>query len=700
VKVFCAASLIGVLLVSGCGRDDASHNSHTSNDPAQSLGIHVLSTRPDMVTGGDALVRIDSSGIDLNNVRIVLADMDISHYFQRVPMENSLLGLVDGLQPGPNTLTAMDGAGSARSQITLLNHPITGPVVSGPHLQPFVCTTTANGLGPALDPHCTAETQVNYFYRNHAGDFRHINDITAPYPEDMRTISLGDTSVPFIIRLESGTINRAIYHLAVLDDPHRTYGAWDPVTSWNQRLAVSFDDGCGTQYTQGWRSHEDALNPLLLSKGFAHLVSSFNVMGHQCNDALAAETLMLLKEHFIENFGIPQWTVGLGSAAGAAQQLLIAQNFPGLLDGLLSERSLSDIFTFAQEAADCRLLRHYFEHSDLNWTAEKINAVTGYASDTCTALENSLLPVLMADIGCELAEALIYHPDTNPSGARCTLYDSNIASVGRSPETGFANQLLDNVGVQYGLQAMRDGIISVAEFLDMNTSIGGLNNDGQLQSNRHSASIAGLRMAYRSGRINLGAGSLGSIPIIQYRPYTDELDDLHNRLHDFQTRQRLLNANGNSSNQLIWVYPSIEMTHEIKESGLETMTRWLDNLSLNDSDAPPPIQTERARPATATDACWDSARNRIDDTFEYEGSSPCSTLYPTYRNPRLVAGSPLAEEAIKCSLAPAIRADYPARMTSEEWTALQNIFSLGVCDYTQAGPGQEQPAGTFPRLPL
>ena len=33
---------------------------------------------------------------------------------------------------------------------------------------------------------------------------------------------------------------------------------------------------------------------MILGKGFAHVVSSFNVMGHQCNDSLSAETLMML----------------------------------------------------------------------------------------------------------------------------------------------------------------------------------------------------------------------------------------------------------------------------------------------------------------------------------------------------------------------------------------------------------------------
>lgn len=155
--IICAFTLI----LSGCSRDtDPQH------EAAQTLAISVLSTRPDMVSGGDALVRIDSSGIDLANVQIVLNDRDISAEFAPSVDSHSLQGLVEGLDDGPNTLEAMDGAGSARSQITLLNHPITGPIISGPPIEPFVCTTQDNGLGEALDDACTAVTQVRYFYNN------------------------------------------------------------------------------------------------------------------------------------------------------------------------------------------------------------------------------------------------------------------------------------------------------------------------------------------------------------------------------------------------------------------------------------------------------------------------------------------------------------------------------------------------------
>ena len=52
-------------------------------------------------------------------------------------------------------------------------------------------------------------------------------------------------------------------------------------------------------------------------------------MQQHCNDNLSGEALMMIKEHFIERYGVPAWTIGFGGSGGAIQQLLIAQNFPG-----------------------------------------------------------------------------------------------------------------------------------------------------------------------------------------------------------------------------------------------------------------------------------------------------------------------------------------------------------------------------------
>jgi hypothetical protein len=70
------------------------------------------------------------------------------------------VGLVDGLHDGANTVAARWGR-SAHGSLIATNYPITGPVFSGPRLQPFVCQTEvftlpdASKLGPPLDADCS-----------------------------------------------------------------------------------------------------------------------------------------------------------------------------------------------------------------------------------------------------------------------------------------------------------------------------------------------------------------------------------------------------------------------------------------------------------------------------------------------------------------------------------------------------------------
>ena len=56
--------------------------------------------------------------------------------------------------------------------------------------------------------------------------------------------------------------------------------------------------------------------------------------------------------------------------------------------------------------------------------------------------------------------ALRYDPVTNPRGARGTVYDAARNVYGINPVTGFALRPFDNVGVQYGLEALNRAQIS------------------------------------------------------------------------------------------------------------------------------------------------------------------------------------------------------------------------------------------------
>src|SRR4051794_21392058 len=91
------------------------------------IELKVLSGKAEMVSGGSALVQI--SGASLDHARVMLNGQDVTQSFRPGRTAGILVGRVDGLKPGANTLEA--GAGKLR----LVNHPIGGPVFSGPHQQ-------------------------------------------------------------------------------------------------------------------------------------------------------------------------------------------------------------------------------------------------------------------------------------------------------------------------------------------------------------------------------------------------------------------------------------------------------------------------------------------------------------------------------------------------------------------------------------
>src|SRR5262249_2796520 len=57
---------------------------------------------------------------------------------------------------------------------------------------------------------------------------------------------------------------------------------------------------------------------------------------------------------------------------------------------------------------------------------------------------------------------------------------ADLVNIYGQAATGFARSPWDNVGVQYGLQAMRDGVITTAEFLDLNARVGSWKEPSQM----------------------------------------------------------------------------------------------------------------------------------------------------------------------------------------------------------------------------
>ncbi len=667
------------------------------------LTITTLSSRPDMVSGGDALVEVKTSAT--SSVVVTLNGKDVSQAFHADPARGSLVGLVDGLRAGGNVIVAKAGSRTARLDVT--NFPITGPIVSGPHLTPFVCKTVESGLGEPLDADCSAPTRIEYFYKSMqepasdargrgpaASAFKPLADPAIPPADVARTTTSEGKTVPYIVRVESGTINRAIYRIAMLADP----------AGWNHRLLFSFGGGCGTNYNQGTNQATSVLSDAPLSRGFAYATSTQNVLQQHCNDKLSGEALMMIKEHVIERYGVPKWTMGIGGSGGSIQQLLIAQGFPGLLDGLLPSLTFPDSTSIEGSVTDCRLLVNYFKNDPTVWTKEKQVAVEGYSAGTCEAWDRSFVNIIVADrpTGCGITPELVYDPVKNPKGARCTTWDTSVALFGRDPATGFARRTLDNVGVQYGLRALNSGAITKSEFLDLNAKIGGFDNDGHARAERTVGDPEAVRLAYAAGRIDQAAGGLSSMPILHYRSYNDATGDIHTRERDFTMRERLRKANGRVDNQVIWVIPngSAGLAASVNGLAIDTMSQWLDGLTADTSAAPSVEKVKKAKPAAAVDACWTAEGAKIEEPATFDGPGTCNALYPSHTTPRLVAGANLTDDVLKCQLKPIEPKDYQVTFSAGELQQLRAIFSGGVCDYSKPSVNQRPMASTYLKLPL
>ena len=431
----------------------------------------------------------------------------------------TLIVRLKNLQPGRNVIEVGVKGRRPAVRLVVVNHSIAGPVMSGPHQTPFNCETQAFGFGQPLDANCAIATRVDYFYRSQQqqGNPFKPYEITQARPADLAmTTTLEGKTVPYIVRREMGTINRAVYAMAFLHEPGTPLP--DPWSSggatWNGRLIYTFGAGCQAGYHQGravggllanrnWLE-ESQLADHGIAKGYAVATSSLNAFGTNCDDVISAETMMMVKEHFIEQFGVPRYTIGSGRSGGSMQQHLIANNYPGLLDGLIPTASFADTITFINHVADCELLDEAFEASSLTWTDDQKTAVAGQANWQYCSRNGTAFPVLRAGYCDRTAVPAdqVFDPQTNPKGVRCTYQDNMVNVFGRDPTTGFARRPFDNVGVQYGLNALNDGTISFEQFIDLNRRVGGHDIDGKVVGLRTVADPEALRIAFQSGRVN------------------------------------------------------------------------------------------------------------------------------------------------------------------------------------------------------
>ena len=690
------------------------------------LRVETVPTSQHLISGGDALVRIEPIfGGSLPDVSVSVNGVDMTERFRPPPADwlgresDALLGLVDGLAVGDTTVV-VEYAGMPISSMTVTNYPVAGPIFSGEHLQPYICLedldldregqprrfAIGDGdflVGSALDDDCSLETRVDYLYRTTEGEgegaFGGLVD-PAQLPADVsRTTTTSGATVPYVVRLETGTINRAIYQMAILIDPDQPDPTpWDRPRGWNGRLVYTYGGGCEAGFFQG-TSTGGVLRDALLSKGYAVASSTLNVNRQGgCNDVLSAETTMMVKEHFSETFGPPIHTIGNGGSGGAMQQLLIAGAYPGILDGIMLTATFPDAVSYFVDTSECRLpLRRFLNEAELDDETKRV--VGGWATwETCDrSLGNRPNRIGPDDCPSEIPVEERYHPVNNPTGVRCSIYDGMRNVFGTriydgiepAPRAAFGRNPHGNVGVQYGLAALNEGLISKDLFIDLNEHVGGWDIDFGWRPERSEADPVAVRVAYETGRITSGGGGLATTPIIDERNYRDLAGDFHASYYSFVMRARLIRDNGHADN---YVLQRRTAPLSRAEENLALLDEWLTNITLDSSGDDFAV---RAKPEALVDACWNEDGNQIIEAQIFDTDrlfdnteGRCNTLYPIHTGPRMVAGGPLTNDVLKCQLKPLDRADYTVEFSGEEWTQLQRIFEDGVCDWAKPGVGQ------------
>jgi hypothetical protein len=685
--------------------------------PGQALEIKVLSNRADLVSGGDALVEIVlPKAATPEDLRVDVDGRDVSSVFQQPRADSRIVGLVTGLKDGANVVTAHLGKAGAR--LTITNHPIGGPIFSGPQVQPWVCAdpNSANLFHATSDAQCNAGHMGHLFYRTTAQCSQRSGDTPCfkPYdpsmglPADLaRTTTEQGTNVPYIVRVDRGVMNRAIYDFAVLFDPGMA-GRTAAFDAWNHKLLWSFGGGSGTPYRQlppnsSWQQLDYAL-----ARGYLVALSSHTDQQLNSNHVVAAETVMMGKEQIIERYGEIKYTIGVGCSGGSIMQLQLASMYPGLLDGIQPSCTYPDSYSTGMEVSDCVLLGNYFASPEFaaltqeltpQQVAAKKAAIAGHMDDkACPAwalsFGSSNEPGVYTNPrtkkpmnNCLLPDDQVYDAAKNPGGVRCTIPEYAMAIWGAEPQhPRVANRTNDNVGIQYGLKALAAAQISAEEFVALNEKIGGSDNDMKMTAGRMVADPEALRIAYQDGIIG-DAKQWAKVPMIDWRG--NDNSNIHMNWRAFAVRDRLDRVNGGHGNQVIWRYgPGLLPPPQLMVDSLVTIDKWVAAIKADTSDAPLEQKVVKNKPAEAFDFCYigNDYTTKVTDWAKCDADP----VLRYFASPRQVAGGPLAEDVLKCQLKPLKRSDYTTTFSDAQWARLSKVFAGGVCDWSKPGVAMQR----------
>ncbi|MEA2438951.1 MAG: hypothetical protein QOH76_375, partial [Thermoleophilaceae bacterium] len=719
--------MLGLVLI-GCAASGLAASSADGSLAAPR--IQVLSNRADLVSGGDAFVRVTlPRGVKASRLRLTAGRRDVTRVLQPAGA-GRLEGVVTGLPVGRVALvarvrgstrrtssggtqrshgerdepderdravasTARVPAGSA-ARLFVTNHPIGGPIFAGPQIQPWTCQQGAK------NKHCDQPPSFRYLYlpkgastegaalpgtTSNSGNSGAFQPYDPKNPPPAGTIATTTTTegvtVPFIVRLETGYIDRDQYAIATLFDPGKPWTATAPQRQFNRRLVITHGFSCDTEYKTG--QSPSVLEPKVLGGGFIVMSHALDHAGHNCNLLTQAESLVMAKEYTIDHYGTVRWTIGSGCSGGSLAQQQVANAYPGVYQGITPQCSFTDAWSSAMQyeeyyfglqffetpsrwgfgvVYDPVAMRAFFDHPNL------LNPVT-----FTTAIPNSGKP----SRSCPgVPSDQVYDAQTNPHGVRCTLQDYMVNAFGRDAR-GFARRGFDNVGVQYGLKGLRSGQISPAQFVDFNSRIGGADIDLNITPERTAADPIALERLYRTGAID-SANNLDKVAIIDLRG--PDPGAFHDVYRTYAMRARLERNFRTAANQILWrgQVPLVGDPSFADES-VFAVDRWLKRVAADHRKVPLARKIIQDKPGTVAPRCTNGHGTELP-------SEVCDATVAAYGTPRLGADEPMTDDVMKCQLKPLRRDDYPVTFTDAQWKQLQQAFPGGVCDYGKPGVSQ------------
>lgn len=596
---------------------------------------------------------------------------------------------------------------------------------------------------------CLRLTRASYYYNRVDTEYFYPLDQA---DNDIAKVIIDGVERDFIVRFETGTINRFIYALAALADPSDDLAA-PSADLWNGKLIYQLRGGVGIGRRQGNLKPKDVMKRRWeqLSEGYAIVYSTANQTSNHYNIWLAEDTALRVKRQFSALYGEPRYTLGIGGSGGAIQQYLFGQNNPGLIDGAVALYSYPDMVSQTIYVMDCEPLEHYFERlapdtdAWADWSRRTI--IEGLSSTeeghnyyqwaTAAAdLFNGREPrVLSGGTECIRGWRGLTQLVHNPSfihfpysfseevyGRAHWTHWEDVKQVYGVGADGYANSTWDNRGVQYGLEALKNAQLSVEDFLHINATVGGWKPPAEMrperlwflakdwfsadfsawsEQNHYSAQASAQGVARRSqGSADAVAGAFQSglvfsgyidIPIIDLRHYLDDELDMHHSLASFSSRLRMQDAMGHAQNQVIWMTRKPHIP--IKES-LQALELWLDAAAQHPSKS-----IVASKPSSIQDMCFDAqgsvlaaGANVWDGEWNGRAQGACMQRYPSYKTSREIAGGPVAGDVFQCqrqSVSQALsKGVYGELDMSPSLERLKAIFPDGVCDYDLPGVGE------------